>query len=331
MQQNYHRNAKTNVHFRTQIQGNNSLLNAKLIEQLGISKQTISKWKNRDFNTDASSRPHHIKYALSEIETTLAISLRTSSWLPLDEVFEMLLEQNKLISRSSVYRCWVKNNLNKVPQIKRDEAKKFKAYEPGYIHFDVTYMPKFKGQAAYLFVAIDRATRTMFFDIYDTKSALSTDDFFDKCLDFFPFKFTHILTDNGLEFTNRFIMSKKGTLCTKASLLDIKCEENNIQHRLTLPYNPQTNGMVERVNGTIKNNTILKTKYKNASEMNKDLFAFLSFYNLFRRHGLLRKELNVKTPFQAIEKWFQLKPELFKINPTQFKNKILNLTIKIIN
>jgi hypothetical protein len=33
---------------------------------------------------------------------------------------------------------------------------------------------------------------------------------------------------------------------------------------------------------------------------------------LSRRHGSLRKELNVKTPFNAIEKWYQLKPELFK-------------------
>ncbi len=95
MKQNYHRNAKTNVHFRTQIQSNNSSLNAKLIEQLGVSKQTISKWKNRDFNTDASSRPHRIEYALSELETALAISLRSASWLPLDEIFEMLLEQNE--------------------------------------------------------------------------------------------------------------------------------------------------------------------------------------------------------------------------------------------
>ncbi|TAF93803.1 MAG: hypothetical protein EAZ32_00940 [Cytophagia bacterium] len=29
------------------------------------------------------------------------------------------------------------------------------------------------------------------------------------------------------------------------------------------------------------------------------------------RHGSLRKELEVKTPFQAVEKWFVIKPELF--------------------
>jgi len=33
----------------------------------------------------------------------------------------------------------------------------------------------------------------------------------------------------------------------------------------------------------------------------------------------------VKTPFQAVEKWFMLKPEIFKQNPSEFKNKIILL------
>ena len=53
---------------------------------------------------------------------------------------------------------------------------------------------------------------------------------------------------------------------------------------------------------------------------------FVVFYNLYRRHGGLRKELNVKTPFDAIKKWFEIKPEIFLQKPLDFKNKILNLT-----
>ena len=111
-----------------------------------------------------------------------------------------------------------------------------------------------------------------------------------------------MLTDNGLEFTNRLIKSKKGVLCSKSSKLDLVCEENNIDHRLTKPATPKTNGMVERVNSTIKNGTILKEKYKNKEEMTLALNTFLIHYMLFRRHGGIRKELNVKTPFNAIEK-----------------------------
>ncbi len=105
--------------------------------------------------------------------------------------------------------------------------------------------------------------------------------------------------------------------------MDVKCIENKIQHRLTKPFTPKTNGMVERANGTIKNNTILKTQYQSFDEMKTDLNKFLMFYNIYRRHGSIRKELKVKTPFNAIEKWYELKPEIFKITPDEFKNKIL--------
>jgi transposase InsO family protein len=331
MQQIYHSNAVTNVNIRLQIQKCSSDSNAALATRFNVSNQTVSKWRHRNFLHDASSRPKNIEYALSELETALIVSIRRSSWLPLDEIFETLLVQNKTISRSSVYRCLVKNGLNKVPEEQKDKAKKFKAYQPGYLHMDVTYLPKFNGVSTYLYVAIDRATRTLFYQIYDNKTAKSTEDFFDKCLAFFPFEITHILTDNGLEFTNRLIRSKKGDLCTKDSLLDVKCLNNNIEHRLTKPSTPKTNGMVERVNGTIKNNTILKTNYNTNAQMCLDLMQFLMYYNLNRRHGSLRKELNVKTPFQAIEKWYELKPEIFKIKPENFKNKLVNLNQNYLN
>jgi hypothetical protein len=56
---------------------------------------------------------------------------------------------------------------------------------------------------------IDRATRTLFFKVYDAKTSENAKIFMDECLAFFPFEITHVLTDNGLEFTNRLIKSKK--------------------------------------------------------------------------------------------------------------------------
>lgn len=327
MQQIYHSNASTNVYIRTQIQ-NNSSSNSLLATQFGVSQQTVSKWKNRDFVQDASCKPLNIVYSLTDIEKALTISLRKSSWISIDEVWETLLIENSKISRSSIYRVLVKEKINKVPIEKREKAKKFKEYEPGYLHIDVTYMPKFNGKSYYLFVAIDRCTRAMIYWIYENKTAENTEDFMDKCFAFFPFYISHILTDNGLEFTNRLLVSKNGNKCTKQSKMDVKCLENNIEHRLTAPFTPKTNGMVERVNGTIKNNTILKTKYVNLTEMKVDLNKFLIFYNANRRHGSLRKELNVKTPIEAIEKWYQLKPEIFIKNPTEFKNNLLTLQLK---
>jgi transposase InsO family protein len=110
--------------------------------------------------------------------------------------------------------------------------------------------------------------------------------------------------------------------------MDVKCKENNIDHRLTKPSTPKTNGMVERANGTIKNNTILRDTFENRSGMENGLIAFLCAYNRYRRHGSLRKELNVKTPIQAVRKWYELKPEIFKTHPDVFEKKIITLESK---
>jgi len=326
MKQAYHSNAVTNIHIRQQVQNSNETAES-LAVKYNTSRATIDKWKKRDTLSDKSSRPHNIKYALSPIESALVISIRQSTWLPLDEIWEVLLEINPLISRSSVYRKFRKEKINKVPQKEKDKVKKFKEYKPGYLHLDVTYLPKIDGVKYYLFVAIDRATRLMFYKIYSAKTSENTEDFMTKCLSFFPFKnITHVLTDNGLEFTNRLIKSKKGTMCQKASKLDVICNENDIEHRLTAPFTPKTNGMVERVNGTIKKATILKEEYKNLDQMSIALMAFLVQYNIFRRHGSIRRELNVKTPFNAIEKWFEMEPEIFKEKPHEFKKKLVKLS-----
>jgi transposase InsO family protein len=177
----------------------------------------------------------------------------------------------------------------------------------------------------YLFVAIDRATRTLYYKIYDAKTSANTEGFMKECLAFFPFAITHVLTDNGLEFTNRLLKNKKGEYCTKPSKLDVICEQNDIDHRCTKPFTPKTNGMVEKANDIIKTKTIKTTTYSSLKEMNDDLMQFLIHYNLYRRHGSLRRELKVKTPFNAIEKWRELDPEIFKITPEEFIIKILNL------
>ena len=86
--------------------------------------------------------------------------------------------------------------------------------------------------------------------------------------------------------------------------------------------------MVERVNGIIKSNTILREHYSTKEEMKTHLFKFLVFYLLYRRHGSLKKELGVKTPFEAIEKWFELKLEIFYIQWKMFCTNLWSLKIK---
>jgi transposase-like protein len=322
------KNAKTTVHIRKLIKSSN-LSYAKLAAMYGLSKATISKWKKRDNLENLSSKPHNINYSLSQEDIELIIKLRTTHWFTLDEIVEMVFPENPNPKRSAVYRIFKKNNINIIPKEQKEKAYKFKEYEPGYIHVDVTYFPKIDGKKQYLYVGIDRATRLLYYKRYDAKTAENTKDFVEGLINFMPFKISHILTDNGLEFTNLLRKSKKGNTCNKPSLLDVFCKENNIEHRLTQPNSPQTNGMVEKANGTIKNGTTKRNIYKNLNELDEDLIKFLIFYNISRRHGGLRKELNVKTPLDALKKWYELKPEIFKIKPDDFLKNLLSLQKKI--
>ncbi len=324
MKQIYHSNATTNVRLRTEISNSNAT-NLELSEKYDISLNTVIKWKNRNNFEDKSSRPNTIKYALSELKMLIAIELRVLTWWALDEITEIInpVEPGKI--RSAVYRTFVREGINKLPEKEKEKAKKFKEYDPGYLHIDVTYLPKINGVKYYLFVAIDRATRMLYYKVYDAKTSANTESFMLECLDFFPFSITHVLTDNGLEFTNRLLKDKKGKYCAKPSKLDVVCEQNNIDHRCTKPFTPKTNGMVEKANDIIKKKTIKITKYSSLEEMNDDLMDFLIHYNLYRRHGSLRRELKVKTPYNAVEKWYELDGKIFKIKPIDFKNKILTL------
>jgi len=316
MQQHYHSNARTNSHIRESIQKSEAT-NQELARRFGVSVQTVSKWRNRKTTKDRSSRPHTIHYALSDLERELVRIVRTSTWMPLDDLVDTLRNVIPHASRSAISRTLRAQKISRVPEAARTRAKKFKEYAPGFLHMDVTYLPKIDGVKYYLFVAIDRATRLMYYKVYRSKSVTSATDFLKECERFFPFAITHILTDNGTEFTNRF--SRGQTEPTGNHRFDKLCSALGIDHRLSEPFTPQTNGMVERANGLIKDRTIKVKTYKNLQEMIADLDKFLLYYLFARRHGSLRKELKVRTPFEALEYWYNLEPDLFRKLPEMFK------------
>jgi transposase InsO family protein len=320
MSQGYHTNAKTNMHSREIIQ-QSSLTNIELAERFEIDEKTVSKWKNRDYLVDKSSRPHTIKRSLTDLEREVIRVVRTLTWIELDDLVDSVLPSIPKVNRSNVYRTLRAFGINRVPEEKKEQAKKFKEYEPGYLHIDVTYLPKLEGIKYYLFVAIDRATRLMYFKVYKNKTARNAVDFLAQCKSYFPFYISHVLTDNGAEFTDRFTSRKN-----KASgnhEFDGACIDEHIDHRLTAPFTPKTNGMVERVNGTIKDATIKVLTYQNEAKLKADLDKFLVYYNLNRRHSGLKRELKVRTPFEALQCWYRIKPEIFIKSPDMFQAGLL--------
>ena len=127
----------------------------------------------------------------------------------------------------------------------------FKDYDPRFVHIAIKYLPQMpdETQRRYLFVAIDRARRWVYFRICKNKTEVNSTDFLRRLKQVAPMKIQKILTDNLSQFSDRFTARDKRA--TGQHAFDVSCAQMGIVHRLSPPRHPQTNGMVERFNERI--------------------------------------------------------------------------------
>lgn len=287
-----------------------------LAERYGTTEQTIYKWRHRETVEDRSHTPHHLQTTLTPAQEAVAVALRTTLLLSLDDLLAVVREfLNPHASRSGLDRCLRRHGVGnlrdlnaKAPQPKH---KSFKAYEPGYLHVDMKYLPQMADETSrrYLFVAIDRATRWVFVRIYPAKTAANARRFLRDLERACPMRIRTVLTDNGKEFTDRLFGLRKRA-ATGEHEFDKLCAALDIEHRLTPPKSPQTNGMVERFNGRIEE-VLQSHHFRSGEELEATLHRYVWLYN----QQLPQSALGSKTPLQAMKGWHKLKPELFSKRP----------------
>jgi len=81
-----------------------------------------------------------------------------------------------------------------------------------------------------------------------------------------------------------------------AHAFDVACARNDIDHRLTKPKHPWTNGQVERMNRTIKEATVKRFHYTTHDQLRSHLADFVSAYNFAKR----LKTLKGLTPYEYL-------------------------------
>ena len=284
-----------------------------LAERYNVTVATVRKCKARDDAQDRSHRPHTLATTLTPIQELLAVELRRTLLLPLDDLLAVTREFiNAAVSRSGLDRCLRRHGVSDLKALEPEvegqakPAKTFKDYEPGFVHVDIKYLLQMPGEAQrrYLFVAIDRATRWVYLRTYGDQTDASASDFLRRLKQAAPMKISNVLTDNGSQFTDRF--TSKTTTPSGRHVFDRTCASLGIEHRLCPPRHPQTNGMVERFNGRIAN-LVKQTRFASAAELEATLQNYLSTYN----HRIPQRSLNHQTPIQALQTWHKEKPDLF--------------------
>ena len=124
-----------------------------------------------------------------------------------------------------------------------------------------------------------------------------------------PYQVHSILTDNGIQFAEQ--PRNRNTIYSRPMRFDMICEANGIEHRLTKPNHPWTNGQVERMNRTIKDATVKRFHYDSHDQLRAHLTDFMAAYNFARR----LKTLGGLTPYEYICKIWTSEPYRFILNP----------------
>ena len=253
-------------------------------------------------------KPHSTVLTLEE--EAACVAFRKHTLLPLDDCLYSLQETIPNLTRSSLYRLFKRNVINRLPKNSEEKKpkKQFKNYPIGYFHIDITEVHSEEGKL-YLFVAIDRTSKFVYAQLFEKQGKMQSAEFLRNLIAKVPYKIHKILTDNGVQFTNMRQYSQ-----ALPHIFDRICVENGIEHRLTLPAHPWTNGQVERMNKTIKEATVHRYFYETKAQLQEHLQAFIDAYNFAKR----LKAIGGFTPWAFIQKEWKIHPELFKINPIPY-------------
>lgn len=157
----------------------------------------------------------------------------------------------------------------------------------------------------YLLVAIDHTSKFTFVEVHSKATRRVAADFFRHLVEAVPNRVKIILTDNGTHFTDPTgdgwtpadikAMRVEGAVF-RCHAFDAACADLDIEHRLTQPMHPWTNGQVERMNRTIKEATVRRCHYDNHSQLKQHPGDFIAAYNF----GWSLKTLKGLTPYEFV-------------------------------
>jgi len=267
------------------------------------------------------AEPHSTVLTLEQ--EAMIVTFRRHTLLPLDDCLYALQPSIPGLTRSSLHRCLQRHGISRLPDLEGDKPakKRFKAYPIGFFHMDIAEVRTGEGKL-YLFVAIDRTSKFTVARLCDEATRRTACQFLEEVLIIVPCKLHTILTDRaidgaigpspmarGIQFAEQ--PRNRGTILSRLSRFDMICQANGIEHRLTKPNHPWTNGQVERMNRTIKDATTKRYHYDDHDQLERHLDLFLDAYNHARR----LKTLKGLTPVQFIWKEWQSRPDLFYEKP----------------
>ena len=321
MGQVHHGSATTTAAVRRAIQHSQASLR-QLSKRYGINPKTVAKWKKRSSIEDLRTGPSNPRSTVLTIqEEAIIVAFRRHTLLPLDDCLYALQPTIPHLTRSSLHRCLQRHGISRLPDTdgEKPHRSKFKRYPIGFFHVDIAEVRTEEGKLN-LFVAIDRTSKFAFAQLHEKATRRVAGNFLRALVEAVPYKVHIVLTDNGTHFTEptgdgwtpediKQMLARKVPF--RCHAFELACAQLDIEHRLTKPRHPWTNGQVERMNRTIKEATVKRFHYATHDQLRTHLADFVAAYNFARR----LKTLRGLTPYEAICKAWAEEPHRFTSNP----------------
>jgi hypothetical protein len=141
----------------------------------------------------------------------------------------------------------------------------------------------------YAYNFVDHASKWSYKQIFDSYGPYETRQFMETVIRLAPFDILKEQTDNGIEFTNKFVSDP---LNPKKHALDKFCEEHGIIHKLIPVGEKEINGLVEKHHHLDWKEFYRKQKTPDLEILNRRFHKHCIWRNENRRY----KSLGWKTP-----------------------------------
>src|SRR3712207_3529206 len=295
-----HGSARTTPRVRAELQASQEATRV-LAARHGLNPKTVQKWRKRTTTADQPMGPSRPRSTvLTEAKEAIVVEFRRRTLLPLDDVLGCLCESIPKLSRSALHRCLVRHGISRLPKDGESTSKRGRFAETaiGYVHIDHCELRLAQGRL-HMFLAIDRVSKFAHVAFFEAANKVNGAAFLREVVADFPYRLHTVLTDNGMAFAD--LPKNRGRhpeteAVFGGHIFDRVCHQNGIEHRLTRPYHPWTNGQAERMNRTVKDATVKAFHYPDLEALQAHVRAFVTAHN-FAKH---LKALRWRTPFQAV-------------------------------
>ena len=282
---------------------------SKASRKYGVSLSSVKRWCKRydgrwETLVERSHRPHshpnrHTPKEERQIQNSFKKLYERYGW---DGVYSDLIRKGYKRSYSGMVYAAKRLGLKEKTKVKKRSIVQRKYPEiqtPGEkVQIDVKEVPYNclrgkvlrDGKHMYQWTAIDECTRMRYVYGFEEHTPENSVRFLKKLIKAFPFKIQTIQTDNGTEFTYKYISEDRQCPFDKA------LTKLGIKHKLIPPRTPWHNGKVERSHRNDQRYFYDWETFRSVEELNKKLEEHLNWSN-----NKSMRTLGRKSPIQLLK------------------------------